>query len=360
MVYNYCIFGAGLAGLSLANKLLSKNCSVILIDTKGIARGASGAPLGLVNPATGRFANKSWQAEACYEAIVATLDHVQSRSDSSLFERNGVIRPAMDQKIAKRMKDNFDATSWNENWCSWLTEPEINEKFPGLSCVEGGVWLPIGLSVKMTDFLESYFDQLKTLDLDYRFGNTYLYTFEDSRWNINLESEEKIAAEKIIITAGIESKNFDDWNFLPLIPVKGQLAVFKSEYNFPYPSSVSALGYYSAMNDKYFVAGSTYEHRFKTSDADEYGIEYLTKRLKKVLPHFAKTAILQSQWAGIRASTPDRMPILGEHPELKNLSVFAGLGSKGLLYSSYLAELFCDFLLEKKSLPGEISVDRFH
>lgn len=360
MVYDYCIFGAGLAGLALADKLLSKNCSVILIDPKGIAGGASGAPLGLVNPATGRFANKSWRAEACFEEILATLDYVQSHSDSPLFEKNGVIRPAMDEKIAKRMKENFDTTSWNENWCSWLTESEINEKFPGLSCVEGGVWLPIGLSVKMADFLENYFDQLRAINLDHRFGNTYLYTFEDSYWNISLESEEKIAAKKIILTAGIESKNFDDWNFLPLIPVKGQLAVFESKASFPYPSSVSALGYYSAMGDNHFVAGSTYEHKFDTVDTNEYGAEYLNKRLKKVLPHFAKTAALQYQWAGIRASTPDRMPILGEHPELKNISVLAGLGSKGLLYSSYLADLFCDFLLEKKPLPHEVSIDRFH
>lgn len=359
MVYDYCIFGGGLAGLSLADKLLAKNCSVILIDPKGIAGGASGASLGLVNPATGRFANKSWRAEPCYEAILATLEYVQSHSNSSFFNKNGVIRPAMDEQIAQRMKENYNAAHWNEDWCIWLSRQEINERFPGLACVEGGVWLPVGLSVKMSAFLECYFEQLKKLDLDHRLGNIYSYTFENSNWNISLETQELIKAKEIIITAGIESKSFDGWDSLPLIPVKGQLAVFKSKHGFPYSSSVSALGYYSAMDNEHFVAGSTYEHKFETPDTDEYGTEYLTKRLKRVLPHFAETAILKSQWAGIRASTPDRMPVLGRHQEIENISVFAGLGSKGMLYSSYLADLFCDFLLEGTPLPVEVSITRF-
>ena len=359
MVYDYCIFGGGLAGLSLADKLIAKDCSVILIDPKGIAGGASGAPLGLVNPATGRFANKSWRAEACYEAILATLEHIQSHSNASFFKKNGVIRPAMDEKIAQRMRENYDVTHWDKDWCTWLSKKKINERFPGLACVEGGVWLPIGLSVKMSAFLECYFDQLKQLNLDYCFESIYSYTFTSSHWDIILETKESIKAKEIIITAGIKSKSFDGWDSLPLIPVKGQLAVFESKHGFPYSSSVSALGYYSAMDDKHFVAGSTYEHKFQTPDTDEYGTEYLTKRLKKVLPDFAETATLKSQWAGIRASTPDRMPILGRHPEIENISVFAGLGSKGMLYSSYLADLFCDFLVEKTVLPVEVSITRF-
>jgi glycine/D-amino acid oxidase-like deaminating enzyme len=57
-------------------------------------------------------------------------------------------------------------------------------------------------------------------------------------------------------------------------------------------------------------------------------------------------------------STPDKKPILGQHPELKKLHVFTGLGSKGLLYSKFLAEHYVEHLTEGTPLFQEINIDR--
>ncbi|MDZ7681126.1 MAG: FAD-dependent oxidoreductase [Fodinibius sp.] len=68
---DFCILGAGLAGLSLADALAEKGFTTTVVDKSTVAAGASGTPGGLVNPATGRRAKKSWRAENCYTAIAS-------------------------------------------------------------------------------------------------------------------------------------------------------------------------------------------------------------------------------------------------------------------------------------------------
>jgi len=75
---------------------------------------------------------------------------------------------------------------------------------------------------------------------------------------------------------------------------------------------------------------------------------------------------LKSQWAGVRASTPDKMPIIGPHKTVKNLYLLAGLGSKGLLYSAYLADMLIQNITgsSKESESGiiaeEVHIKRYY
>src|SRR5699024_1516382 len=89
---------------------------------------------------------------------------------------------------------------------------------------------------------------------------------------------------------------------------------------------------------------------------DLNGADYLKKRLKRMLPDLAKKAKLISQWSGVRLSTPNRKPVAGPHPEYENLYIFAGLGSKGLLYSKFIANHFANYLLNDALLFKEISI----
>ena len=77
-----------------------------------------------------------------------------------------------------------------------------------------------------------------------------------------------------------------------------------------------------------------------------------------VYPSLFEEAKLIDQWAGVRASTPNKKPILGAHPEIENMFVFAGLGSKGLLYSVYLGKALSDYILHGSAIPKEVSVNR--
>ncbi len=356
--FDFCILGAGLAGVSLAHELSKEDVSVCLIDPNGVASGASGTPLGLVNPATGRYATLTWEAEKCYEAIYRNLALIQEQSPVPFFKKSGVLRPALDDKIATRMKENFDSMLWPKGWIEWLDEQELKNFHPGISCTVGGVWLPIGLTVDVSTYLNEFVKFLSVQGVSTFLGINYSFSKKNTVWEIELSGGEKINAAKLIFTTGVSVRKSDFWKDFPIYPVKGQLAVMESASSLSFDHSVSALGYIASLNKNQFVIGSTYEHKFVHEETDEQGLNYLVTRFGKVLPELKESSKVISQWSGVRASTPNRMPIIGNHQENENLSVFAGLGSKGLLYSAYLSKRFSGYLLNKESLPPEVDLNR--
>tara|TARA_R110002124_G_scaffold46903_1_gene140201 strand:- start:344 stop:1462 length:1119 start_codon:yes stop_codon:yes gene_type:complete len=365
--YAYCILGAGLAGLSLAKSLKKvSNCSILIIDPNGIAGGASGSPIGLVNPATGRYANQTWNAEVAVETVKSNLEEISASTTKKFFKKTGIIRPAMDQKIARRMQENLESTDWPKNWVRWLSVNELENKFPKLENTDGGLWVKEGFTVAIPNYLTALADFLKEKDVDIIEHKSFELNKPDSspdefqNWSISFSDESTtIKAKNLIVTAGIKTKDFDFLKDLPLIPVKGQVSVYECEDEFPYDAAVSALGYFATLDGKTFVAGSTYEHKFEYEEPDDFGVEYISNRLLKVMPHLKGRIKLIDQWSGIRASTPDRMPIVGHHPDIRNCFVFAGLGSKGLLYSGFLSNIISLYFKNQGLIPDEVSIDRF-
>lgn len=356
--FDFCILGAGLAGISLAHELLNEDASVCLIDPNGPASGASGTPLGLVNPATGRYASMSWEAEKCYSKIRSNLELVQNHSPVRFFKNSGVLRPALDNKIASRMKENFNTYLWPDSWIEWVEEDEVKTFHPGINCTGGGVWLPIGLSVDISTYLNIFIELLTESGLKRFFNQNYSVSKKENVWEIEFADGTNTKTEHLIFATGSSTRKFSFWEKLPIYPIKGQLAVLESDTSLSFNHAISALGYITSLNNKQFVIGSTYEHTFNHTETDSKGLEYLISRFRKVLPELARNSTVIGQWAGIRASTPNRMPILGEHPEHSNCFIFTGLGSKGLLYSGYLSELMRDFIIDRIPIAEELSIRR--
>ncbi len=356
--FDYCILGAGLAGISLAYELSKENVSICIIDPDGVASGASGTPLGLVNPATGRYASQSWEAKLCYAKILSNLELVQNTSPVQFYKQTGVLRPAMEEKIAGRMKENFTSQDWPDGWIEWKNENEIQKFHPGITCVGGGVWLPIGLTVDISTYLKSFADYLSLKEIHQIYNAEYLIEKRNDYWELNFTNSNSIKVQNLVFATGSSTIKSGFWKGLPVHPVKGQLAVLEPESPLSFNHAISARGYMTSMNPNQFVVGSTYEHSFDHDNTDQQGLDYLLGRFRKVLPNLHDNSKVVHQWAGIRASTPNRMPILGKHPSHQNMFVFAGLGSKGLLYSAYLAECMKEFLVNNKELPEEISISR--
>lgn len=356
----YCIIGAGIAGLSLAGALRDRDQAVAVIEKNTIAAGASGTPGGLVNPATGRRATKAWRAEECYKAILNNLEEIQDHSKHQFFRKNGVLRPALTEKMARKMREQFNKTRWPEHWCQWQSVNEIKERHPGINCVEGGLWIPVGMTVDAGAYLQALANYLRSGEVHILTG-TIPEIKHNSHWNIRTGST-NVKAAHLIFATGYETTSHSYWKDLPLHPVKGQVACFEADEELlSFSHSVSSLGYIARTDGSgRFIQGSTYEHDFDHTEPDEDGEEYLRNRLRRTLPELAENVRLISQWAGVRASTPDKKPVLGQHKNIPNLHVFTGLGSKGLLYGKYLADHYADHLLDGTPVYKTVSVERFY
>jgi glycine oxidase len=64
------------------------------------------------------------------------------------------------------------------------------------------------------------------------------------------------------------------------------------------------------------------------------------------------------QQAALRPTVADRRPYLGEHPEFKNLYIFNGLGSKGVMLAPYFSKHLLEHITEGKPLLNEVDIIR--
>ena len=63
--------------------------------------------------------------------------------------------------------------------------------------------------------------------------------------------------------------------------------------------------------------------------------------------------------AGIRPTTIDRRPIIGSHPNYKNIYVFNGLGSRGILLAPTLSCWLYNHIYKRLLISKEVDIKRF-
>ena len=62
---------------------------------------------------------------------------------------------------------------------------------------------------------------------------------------------------------------------------------------------------------------------------------------------------------GIRPSIKDRRPIIGQHPDKKNIYIFNGMGSRGCFMAPLLVEEFINHAEHGIALHPEVSLSRY-
>ncbi|MDZ7773945.1 MAG: FAD-dependent oxidoreductase [Balneolaceae bacterium] len=365
-VSDYLVLGAGLAGTSLSLALCRAGRNVRLVDTAAVGSGASGTPGALVNLATGRRGTRVWRADRCLRAVRGNLeaasDHLEA-GDPPFWRPTGVLRPALTPKMARKMREQYEKTQWDPSMCRWLDRGAVHERHPGISCVDGGLWLPAGMSVDSGAYLEALARLLCAEGAEVHEHVSYELRRENGVWIA--EGEDGVGqairwkARRAVFAAGRAMVEHPLWNFLNLHPVKGQLALLETDQPLGFAHSVSSLGYLSNAGDnRHCVTGSTYEHDYNHLKPDQEGENYLRRRLRRALPELEARARTKGRWSGVRVSSPDRKPVLGAHPREKDLYCFTALGSKGLLYSAYLATCMSGWLEGIDKLPEAVHIRR--
>lgn len=356
--YDLMIFGAGIAGLSAAYAASNKGLKTVVIDRKKPGYGASGTPMALLNPATGRKAKKTWEAEKCLVYTKNLLAEVSSFSGQPCYSENGVMRPALDGKIAEGMMDSFNAAEWPPGWIEWLDEREIRNRFPGINCTTGGLWIPAGGTVAMKEFTQSLYLLLQSKGVDFYLGSklklVHTNPFHASDDTIRVTSNIMLQA------TGMGLTEHPLWQMLPLHRVKGQTLTIQLKTRLDYECSISSLGYIAQMPERSgeIVLGSTYEHHFDHLEADEKGAEYLVGRLSRTIPELRNRINKRVGWSGVRVTVPDKKPVIGSHPDVENLYTICALGSKGLMHGPYLGNLLIDHILNRSDIPEIFNIER--
>jgi len=105
-----------------------------------------------------------------------------------------------------------------------------------------------------------------------------------------------------------------------------------------------------------FIIGATYHWHNTSLEPTKQGEEELLEKYNSAFNVDINDYKIN---VGLRPTTQDRRPIIGAHPEYKNMFIFNGLGTKGVMLAPYFAEHFAEHLYNNTPLDKEVSIERF-
>jgi glycine/D-amino acid oxidase-like deaminating enzyme len=365
----FIVLGQGIAGVSLVWALMKQGVEAehIIWVGQGGEAGASWTPVALINPATGPSAKLIPDAEVALSHTYSLVDWVQTSNILHPSHDITVLRPAASQDMCVKMKQRFEQDPWPEGWAQWLEPGECAERFPGVFCEHGALWIHKGGCLPMPSFLAAARQKAEELGVHAE----YSAKVDITQW---LDKGTVICATGAA-TSELTLDSTPAWPDLGLHRVKGQLMTIRladagdtasasdatgadsvtgagsvsTAKHFP-STAISMKGYLAPTETPGVVAvGSTYEHHFEHTDFDEYGRQKLLDIAKSILPNarFDEESILG--WAGIRVhQPPERLPVITQHSTISGLYAFTGFGSKGLTLAPAAAVRFTQRLLRAR------------
>jgi glycine/D-amino acid oxidase-like deaminating enzyme len=345
--YDYLIIGQGIGGTSLAWHLQELGKSFLIVGDSSMPS-SSRVAAGIFNPLTGKKLVKTWLADDLFpyaksfyggleEKLGVRLMHMASiyRPFRSIEEQNTYLAQTADPGIRRYIADTPDPGK---------DLSYINADFGGLEVVQSGwIDLPALLDASRTYFqeqnqyVEATFDPAGLVRQD-----------ESIEWNGKRFG-------MVILCQGFMGVQNEWFNWLPFTPVKGQILEITTDV--PLKPYIINQGIFALpLSENRMKVGATYSWDPLDWLATEAATQELETKLKGLLnvPY-----ALASAQAGIRPSVRDRRPLIGIHPELPNVSIFNGLGTKGVTLAPFFAKQFCNHLIYGKELNPLVNIKRY-
>ncbi len=130
---------------------------------------------------------------------------------------------------------------------------------------------------------------------------------------------------------------------LPLVPVRGQMVLFRCAGQFFQPIVNAGSRYLVPRDDGHVLAGSTMEEAGFDPSTTAEAVASLTGFASRLFPALDSSRIVRS-WAGLRPATFDGMPCIGFIPGFENALVATGHLRSGLQLSTATAVMIADLV----------------
>ncbi len=312
-VRRVAIIGAGLAGTSCAYALKRRGIDVSIFDRDGIARYASGNPIGLYNPRFSQFRSAESDFFSSGYAAMAALNQPAQRC--------GSLHLAGDADKEKRLRGMVQNWGWHSDHVSFLSADEASEK-AGITIERDCLWLPDSGFIAPGDLCRFYADGVPVRADDY-----------DPR-----------AYDAVILANGIAAKDHPGLQDVPLHTVRGQISTLAAVQPVAVQANICYGGYLSAQQPDGYVAGATFQQWRTDTDVTDEDHREIIDHLERDIPALAGAFRVTGGRASLRCAAKDRFPIIGMVPESAGLYVSTAHGSHGLISTLAGAEYLADLI----------------
>lgn len=338
------IIGGGLAGCTLAIQFIQQGHTVSVVDSG--TNHSSTVAAGMINPLVFRRMTRSWRLDEFLEYGYPFYQQLEKLTSSRFFH------PIIIRRFFSSQQERgfWEEKSVKEQFINYMHPivPE-DETYMPYANQYGSGRVKQAAYIQTTQFLSSC--------------KTYIST--NGKWHtevIDYSSIDPINStwknevfDYIIFCEGYLGKENPWFGHLPLNQTKGETLTVELA-NLPENESLNRKCFMLPIGNHQFKVGATYVWNTNTLNITEEGKEHLLANLNYLTDEIPKVI---SQNAGVRPTTVDRRPLMGQHPEFNKLYVFNGLGTKGYMMAPLLSKELASFITHGTPLNTECSITRF-
>ncbi len=339
---DFFIAGGGLAGLTLAYHLTERcQASVVIVDDEHPAA-ASRIAAGLINPITGRRHVKTRMADTLIPAAFKFYRHLESLTGLP------IIKPMPIAVIYDSIKTRND---WLARSAENGYEKYIDREFGPheLGCAVrspyGGIVLKQSAAIDVPNLLSALKHWLTQRHVMFI---TDVFNPDEFHLVPGYVEWKNIRSRMVIFCEGWRMTANRWFSQQPMKPVKGELLLIECpELKTDYILMKDV--FLCPVNSNRFLAGSTYEWNFTSSEPTQNAREKMEKSIRQLLTVNFKVI---GHHAGIRPAMEHRWPVAALHPVMPQFAVFNGLGTKGFLLAPFFSEKLADELIRSMLTAG--------
>lgn len=341
---DYIVVGLGLSGLSITEHLIKNNQSIVVFDQPTIS--ASKVAGGMYNPVILKRFTLAWNAQ---EQLDVSNDFY-----NSIAEKLNIL---IDQKL--NVYRRFNSVEEQNNWFTAMDKPGL-ERFlspeitkiinPKIKGEHGfGLVQKAGL-VNTTYLLETYTTYLQSVDS--LIEETFDYDALDiSPDNVTYKG---ISAKGIIFCEGFGVMKNPYFSDIDIRGNKGEYMIIESE-SLQLDAAVKSNVFIIPLGNNLYKVGASYDRDDLTYLPTTEKQEELINQLEKLTDVSYR---IIDQIVGIRPTTKDRRPYIGNHTSHTNLFICNGLGSRGVMTAPVVGKALVDYIIDGKPIPNDINIKR--
>ena len=342
---DYLVIGLGLAGVSFCEQLETNSKTFhVISDASQTSSVVAG---GLYNPVILKRFTLAWNAQEQLAIALPFYKNLESKLRTQLDFKVPVLR-----RFASIEEQNMWFEAADKKQLSYFLSTKIlkNQNQQIDAPFGYGQVLHTGrIDTKL--LLARYQDYLieKSLFTKQNFDFNKIHLHED------FVEYDAIKAKNLVFATGFGIKENPYFAYLPLNGTKGELLTIKApalKENGVIKSSVFII---PLENDLYRV-GATYKWKDKTNEPTQESRDELLEKLDTFLKCEYEVV---DHVAGIRPTVADRRPLVGRHPEYKNLYILNGFGSRGVMIGPTASLALYNFIENKQDLNPEMDIARF-
>lgn len=343
MQCNVLIIGFGLAGWALTEVLKKEGISFTVYDTKQFS--SSRVATGIYNPVALKRFRAIWNANTLMEQALL------------LYKQPKYIHTQHPMPIYRVFAAAAEHNEWAVATDKYAVHTYLKQAF--FSSINAFIKTPYGLGeVQHTGWVDTN-ALLDTAKKDLLSSGCFV----EEQFNYDALSiiasggvqYKNMNAQHVVFAEGVGVLNNPWFSNLPVIPNKGEWLIVSCE-GLGLRQMIKGSVFIVPLGNDVYRVGATYARDFVDEDPSLEGKEWLVSKFEKLV---TLPFTVLSHGAGLRPTTTDRKPILGQHSSHASFWCVNGLGSRGVLWAPYLATLFVNALKGTQKVPQELDVRRF-